>query len=295
MKDGIRHRIDLHSHSTASDGTFSPAELAAEARRQGLYAFALTDHDSVYGLEEARAAAEEQGVGFIPGMEMSVSYLEGQIHVVALGFDADHPAFQKLYKRIRQTKEEGMDQVLEAIARRGLRIRREELVPYSMFDIIDRYAIMRYLKAQGTHGSISDIWHRYIDPALVEAGVHKNVTPEEALPAIQEAGGMTSLAHFHKKIGLQGHSREAQEKAVADLVDMGLTGMEQFYPDYTIADQAFAGYLIHKYALTPTAGSDFHGANRPGVELGHGEDENFCADKDMLEAILTRIENFYIV
>lgn len=114
--------IDLHVHSTVSDGSYTPAGLAVLAKESGVEAFALTDHDSIAGTDEAAAEAVKQGVDFINGMEMSLSYQGHKIHVVCLGFDRQNPEFQKLYKKVRYIKEDSMADVVEAIGRKGIDI-----------------------------------------------------------------------------------------------------------------------------------------------------------------------------
>ena len=100
---------------------------------------------------------------------------------------------------------------------------------------------------------------------------------------------MLSLAHFHKRIGLQGLSRQEQEESIAALVDMGLDGMEKYYPSYTDDDRAFAAATIEKFDLMPTGGSDYHGANRADTEIGTGENNNLAVPVDILDGIETRI------
>ena len=141
----------------------------------------------------------------------------------------------------------------------------------------------------GCYESASEIWDRYLDPAVAEAGLEHDVTPEEALSAIRAAGGVTSLAHFHKTIGLKGLTDDETEEAIQELKGFGLDGMEQFYPNYTVRDMAFAGYLIHKYGLLATGGSDFHGKNRPGVEMGFGMDGNLFVPEKIWEGVEERL------
>ena len=278
-------RIDFHTHSLCSDGSFSPAGLAAHAKELGLKGFALTDHDTISGLAEAQEEAARLGVGFLPGMEMSLFYRGRRLHVVALGFDSGHPAFQSLYRHIRSIKESGIERILAGVEARGLEIHKEDVVPFALGDLVDLYAVMRYIVSLGCYESASEIWDRYLDPAVAETGLEHDVTPEEALPAIRAAGGVTSLAHFHKTIGLKGLTDDETEEAIQELKGFGLDGMEQFYPNYTVRDMAFAGYLIHKYDLLATGGSDFHGKNRPGVEMGFGMDGNLFVPEKIWEGV----------
>ncbi len=276
--------IDLHVHSTVSDGSYSPAELAQLAKDTGVEAFALTDHDSIAGDIEAAEAAAALGVEFINGMEMSLAYQDHKIHVVCLGFDPENQEFQKLYQRVRYIKEGSMADVVEAIRQKGIDITMDMVRPHAVKHL-DRYAIMRAMVAMGCFDSIQYIWDKYLDPAVREVGVADDVSAQEALPIIRQAGGVTSLAHFHKRIGLLGQSRREQEDSIKELLGYGLCGMEQYYPNYTEEDKTFALAMIEKYKMLPTAGTDFHGSNRPGILLGSGANGNINAPMSFFENV----------
>lgn len=276
--------IDLHVHSTASDGSYTPAGLAELAKETGVEAFALTDHDTIDGVAEAAEAASRLGVGFINGMEVTMAYKQRKLHVICLGFDAQHPEFIRLYQEIRFLKEESMLDVIEALQRKGVEIDAAKVQRYAV-GRMDRYAIMRCMADMKIFGPLRPIWDNYLNPALKEVGVDTDIPAEKALAAIKAAGGVSSLAHFHKQIGLKGMSRFAQENALQELMSYGLSGMEKFYPNYTLEDQAFAVAMIDKYKMLPTAGTDFHGANRPGVMLGSGIENNLSIPLQIIEDI----------
>lgn len=261
--------IDLHVHSNISDGSYSPANLAKLAKERGLAAFALTDHDSMQGCAEAAEAASACGVAFINGMELSVDFEGHKLHIVCLGFAPEHPSFQKLYRKVRSIKEGKIPEMIEFVRERGVDISLEKVLPFARGKV-DRYALMRYMVSLHMYERAQPIWDNFLDPAARELGINVNVTAEEALPLLHEAGAVTSLAHFHKAIGLKGLDRYEQEQAILRLHAIGLDGMERFYPNYTDEDEAFAAYMIEKYHLLPTGGTDFHGTNRPGIELGTG-------------------------
>ena len=278
--------IDLHVHSTVSDGTLTPTEIAQLAEKTGLSAFALTDHDSVAGNTEAGKAAAACGLGFIPGMELTTESNDRKLHVVCLGFDADHPAFRQLYHKVRAIKEAAIPEIIAFVRRRGIRDISEEAVkPFAGGRPIDRYAIMRYLVSLNLYDHAQPLWDNYLDPATRALGVNISITAEEAFPLIHRAGGITSLAHFHKKIGLKGCSRAEQEQIILRLHALGLDGMEISYPTYTADDAAFAAAMIRKYKLIATGGTDFHGSNRPDTALGTGIDGNMHVPYELFEKI----------
>ena len=280
--------IDLHVHSTISDGSYNPAGLAQLAKERGLTAFALTDHDNIAGDAAAAAAAAKLGVGFINGMQLTAEYAGHKIHVVCLGFDPQHAAFQTLYRRVRAIKEGRIPDIIDYIRDKGVDISLDKVLPFAEGEPVDRYAIMRYLVSLHLYDHAQPLWDNYLDPAAQELGLNFSITAEEALPLIREAGGVTSLAHFHKTIGLKGLTRREQETAILRLHQMGLDGMERWYPNYSHDDAAFAGYMIEKYQLLPTGGTDFHGANRPGVELGTGVDGNMDVPDDFFSGVQAR-------
>ena len=281
--------IDLHVHSNISDGSYSPADLAKLAKERGLAAFALTDHDSMMGCAEAAEAASVCGVGFMNGMELSADFEEHKVHIVCLGFDPEHPAFRKLYQKVRSIKEGKIPEMIEFVRERGVDISLERVLPFARGKV-DRYALMRYMVSLHMYERAQPIWDNFLDPAARELGINVNITAEEALPLLHEAGAVTSLAHFHKAIGLKGLDRQEQEQAILRLHEMGLDGMERFYPNYTSEDEAFAAYMIEKYQLLPTGGTDFHGTNRPGIELGTGVEGNMRVPYSFLENIQRALE-----
>ncbi len=260
---------DLHIHSLVSDGSMTPEEIAAYAKKRGLSAFALTDHDNIAGDAAAEKAARELGLGFVPGMELSVRFHGRKLHIVCLGFDREHPSFQKFYKKVRASKEAKIHEIVSFVRARGIKITMEDVERFA-YGLADRYAIMRYLVSLHLYEHAQPLWDNYLDPAVHALGLDGIIEPEEALPIIHEAGGITSLAHFHKRIGLKGMTRDEQEATVAELHALGLDGMECWYPNYTDDDRAFAAHLIETYDLLPTAGTDFHGTNRPEIDMGSG-------------------------
>ena len=270
-------KIDLHVHSLVSDGSFTPGELAVHAKEQGIAAFALTDHDVMAGCAEAAEAASAAGVEFINGMELTADFQGLKIHVVCLGFDEKHSGFQSMYKKIRAIKEGRIEDIIEFVRRKGVDISLEKVQEFTYKGLLDRYAVMRYLVSLHLYDRAQPLWDNYLDPAVVELGLNYNITAEEALPIIHEAGGVTSLAHFHKNIGLgKLESRQQQEQAIVELHRLGLDGMERFYPNYSAEDAEFAARMIAKYDLMPTGGTDFHGTNRPGIEMGSGMNGNMA-------------------
>lgn len=281
--------IDLHTHSNISDGSCTPRELIQLAHETGIAAIALTDHDTIAGIQAAEEAAKEVEIDFLPGMEMSVQYKGRKLHIVALGFDCTHWEFQRIYKKIRMLKETGIAEAVERIRKEGIDIDMEMLKKdFTTSDQLDRYAIMRYFVSLNLFEDVQKIWDNYINQAF--SGLDLNITAEEGIAAIKAAGGVTSLAHYHKRIGLSGLTRAEQETAMQELLALGLDGMEGCYPNYSLEDQEFAAYLIRKYTMLPTGGTDFHGKNRSDVALGTGINNNISAPYAWYENIIKHCE-----
>lgn len=276
--------IDLHTHSNISDGSCAPAEVVRAAHAAGIRAMALTDHETIAGVAEAKTEAKKLGVELIMGMEMTVAYKNRRLHIVALGFDEQHAAFKEVYQEIRRSKETGIEKAIENIRQQGVPISEAILKPFIKGDKIDRYAIMRYFVTLHKYDDVQKIWDNHLNPALI--GTSWNIPAEDGIAAIRAAGGINSLAHYHKRIGLQGLTREEQETAMQELIGMGLDGMEAYYPNYSEEEEAFAAHLIAKYDLLPTGGTDFHGSNRPGVEIGTGINGNISLPYRMYEQVL---------
>ena len=225
-------------------------------------------------------------------MELTADFMGRKLHIVCLGFDADHPSFRQLYAEIRRVKEGKIPEIIDYVRAKGIDISLEKVRPFAYGEVLDRYAIMRYLVSLHLYDRAQPLWDHYLDPAVRELGLDQNMPVEEALPVIHEAGGVTSLAHFHKKIGLKGLSRAEQEAAIARLHAMGLDGMERWYPNYTQEDSDFAAHMIEKYHLLVTGGTDFHGSNRPQIEMGHGIAGNMAIPYEAYTKIILSCKKF---
>lgn len=268
--------IDLHVHSTISDGTYTPSGIAELAKERGLKAYVITDHDNISGCEESLEAAKRLGLETMYAMEMSVSYLGRDLHIVSIGFDPESEAFQKLYRKIRVLKESGTEETVAYIQRMGMNLSYENVKSHASGEHPDRYDVMKELVRLCPEYTAGELWRKYIYPALDELGIHYEWEAEELLPLMKEAGAVTSLAHFHKRIGLATFEKHEREDVIRTLLGFGLTGMERYYNNYSVEDSAFAAAMIEKYKMIPTGGTDFHGGNRKGVELGTGINNSVC-------------------
>lgn len=263
---------DLHTHSTYTDGSYTPQELVKLAKKSSLSALAITDHDNINAYHEAKAAAQKAGIKLFTGIEMSVNFRGGRMHILGLGFDINSPDFQADYRHFRQPKESCAAVIMDYLNKQGLTLTMADLLPYIKNNAIDRYTFFRYFTAQKIFSDAQLIWDNYLNPAV--QNINLNIEASDAITIIKRAGGITSLAHFHKTIGLKRFTNEEKDDCFKELKALGLDAVEAQYPDFTAADREFIECMIQKYSFAKTGGTDFHGANRPQVKLGHGIDNN---------------------
>lgn len=258
--------IDLHVHSNASDGTFTPTQLVAEAKKAGLSAFALTDHDTTDGVAEAAMAAEKAGIELVPGVELSTEYEGKEIHVLGLYIDITNEALQKHMANFRDSRDNRNVYMLEKLRSEGFDITLEALEAMFPDAVITRAHVARYLLDKGYIPDIKTAFSEYIGEGCRCYVGRPKVTPMDAVDYIIEAGGTPMLAHpvvYHM-------DRPQLKKMIAEMKAHGLVGMEAIYSENTAADEGDFKSLARAEDLLITGGSDFHGENKPDIRLGKG-------------------------
>ena len=256
--------VDLHTHSTFSDGTFSPAELVKKAVEKNLAAFALTDHDAVGGIESAITAIKEQNapVLFVPGTELSV----GDIHMVGLFIDYKNPAFTKISDLLVSRRVERNKEMVAKFNNASINMTYEELQEGNPDTVITRAHFARWLIKHGIVKNAAEAFDKYLDTHCPFYVPRKYITPEEGIELILESGGVPILAHpLHYKL-----EEKELETLIVRLKAAGLKGMEAKYSNHTAQDETYARKLCNKYELLPSGGSDFHGSNKPAIDMGTG-------------------------
>ncbi|WP_026834549.1 PHP domain-containing protein [Eubacterium xylanophilum] len=278
--------IDLHVHSTCSDGTFSPEELVNHAIEKELVAFAVTDHDTVLGVKRALAEAERLGnpIKVIPGVELSCEYelpdRKKEIHILGYGIDYDDEHLLKTLEDAANERDNRNRQMCERLANAGYPITYEELMEKFGNNIITRAHFAKLLVANGGVESIDKAFKTCLSPKS-EFFVHrKYLTPGEGIELILSTGGIPVLAHpLLYKLSI-----EELNKLIVDLKDLGIQGIEAIYSRNHGGDEPFVKGLASKYGLFITGGSDFHGSNKPDIEIGVG-----CGNMRVPETILKNI------
>lgn len=260
--------IDLHVHSNHSDGTLSPAQLVSYAVEKGLTAFALTDHDTVSGIDEALLAAASLPVTVLPGIEFSTCYEEKDIHVLGLLIDYKTPVFLSALADFIASRERRNEKMCAKLREyTGVDLTYEKLQSAFPGAVITRAHYARYLLEQGIVKSMPEAFDRYIGDRAPCFIPREKVTPMQAVSLIKECGGVAVLAHPP----LYRMSDARLDALVTRLTDCGLDGIEAIYSTYTAGEEAYMRFLAKKFSLIITGGSDFHGSNKPDIDLGCGK------------------------
>lgn len=268
--------IDLHTHSTFSDGTLTPKELIDKAAEIGLKAIALTDHDTVEGLGEALEAAKKHPrLEVIAGTELSSLYNNREIHIVGLFLDLDNQPFVSVLDDLRKKRTERNIKMINKLKGLGLDLSYEELVGVSGGSVITRAHFARLLQEKGYASDKNEAFQKYIGagkPGYVKREV---LSAEDAISLIKTGGGLPIIAHPFS----YGFDIDKTEQMAADFAYWGAVGMECYYSTHTREDTLLALSLCKTYGLLPSGGSDFHGENKPGLDLGSGYGELIVPEK----------------
>jgi len=266
-------RVDLHTHTTASDGSCSPQELVALAKEKGLVALAVTDHDTVDGVGEALEAGRRYGIEVIPGVEISTCY-PGEMHLLGYYIELDRDCLHEALARLKEYRQERNAKMLNRLRELGMDITYEEVWKAAGGGIIGRPHFARVIAEKGYADSIGDAFHKFLIPGKPAYLPKEKLTPREGIDLIRRAGGIPVLAH-PKHLGL---TEKAMDDLVLELKGEGLAGIEAIYTSHTQQELAFFSRLAQKHQLLITGGSDFHGSNKPDIELGSGTGNLFVDD-----------------
>lgn len=249
MKDSPQSPlIDLHSHSTCSDGSFAPARLIAEAATRGVNTLALTDHDTTAGLDEAEAAAREHGIDFVPGVEITCEVAGTEVHLLGLGIDRSNPQLLEVCADVQMRRRKRFFQMIEKLRAHGVPLSTEGVEEGVS---LARPYLARMLVQQGKVDSYQEAFSRYLKkgcPGFVE---HSRIPIKRAIDAIQAAGGVAVLAH-------PGLYRKGDE-CVFEAARQGLDGIECYHSDHNHDTAGHYVSIARKLDLLVSGGADFHG------------------------------------
>lgn len=273
--------VDLHTHSDKSDGSYSPTELVDYAIAKGLSAVALTDHDTIDGLKEAVDHAEAlarsglPSIEVVPGIEFSTEYEKKDVHIVGLYISYDAPAFVAKLREFVDSRINRNIKMCRNLQSAGIDITFEKLQARNPGAVITRAHYAAYLFEDGYVKSRQDAFSQYLGDHTKYFVPREKVTPVQAVSLILEVGGVPILAHpplYHM-------GQDRLDLLTATLKEAGLMGIEALYCSYSNQDERDMRRIAAKYDLLLSGGSDFHGSNKPGLDLGTGYGRLFVPEE----------------
>lgn len=255
---------DLHTHTTASDGQYAPAQLVKLAKERGLSVLAVTDHDTIAGVDEARRAGETLGIQVIRGVELSAKDYPN-CHILGYGFRDGDTELARLCEKFRAGRDERKYKIVDFLREKGVDIDLNEVEELAGGEVIARPHFAQALVRRGYAATNREAFDRYLDTEEFRQRVKRfKADAKTCVETVKAAGGKVSLAHPYQ-MGLPDGELEG---LVSRLKVWGLDAVECYYPKYTLEQQQFYLHLADKYELHQTGGSDFHGEQvKPDVEL----------------------------
>ena len=275
--------IDLHTHSTVSDGSDAPSRIPELAAEAGCAAVALTDHDRLDGLADAARRAAEVGVTLVPGCEISCEVPKGTMHLLVYFVEAGEGPLQSELVRLQEARATRNRQLVRVLSEElGLPVTLEEIEAEAGGDGVGRPHVAAVLVRKGVVGSVQEAFDRYLargQPGYVEK---ERLYPADAMRLARESGGVPVIAH-PLSLGLE---PAALESAVKELADIGLAGLEAIYGRYTPDEREGLADVARRHGLVVTGGSDHHGSYKPDLRVGVGK-----GDLDVPDGALAALED----
>jgi predicted metal-dependent phosphoesterase TrpH len=262
--------VDLHLHTTASDGVMSPSEIVRYAKAKGLQAIAITDHDTIEGLEEGLSEGEKIDFEVIPGIEISAEHSSGSMHLLGFFLDIHHPLLNERLEYLQRARAERNPKIVERLNRLGIQITYEEVLKASGGGQVGRPHFAQVLIEKKYVRTFQEAFERFLKkgaPAYVDK---LRFTTKEALHFINEAKGVAVLAHPNT-LNMNGYSE--LENLLLRLIEEGLKGIEVYYPEHSPLEVAKYKTLAERYSLLITGGTDYHGIEKNGLDMGVGRGE----------------------
>ena len=271
-------RIDLHVHTTCSDGTVPPEGIPPLAKAAGLSAVAVTDHDTVAGLAAAMAAGAECGVEVVPGIEFATGFEHTEIHLLGYLFDPASPALTPALRWVIDDRRERNEKMAALLRADGVPVTAGELYARYPHSTVGRPHFAVKLMECGLAASVADAFQKYLAPGR-KYYVRRHFLPvDEAVRVVRAAGGRAVLAHPFQYQYDDAHLRRLLDYCVS----VGLEGLECLYTGYTPRHETYLTALAGEYGLFVTGGSDFHGGHKPEIALGTGAGD-LCVPYELLE------------
>ncbi|MDH3260011.1 MAG: PHP domain-containing protein [Acidimicrobiia bacterium] len=277
--------VDLHAHSNRSDGSDEPADLVGKAAAKKLTAVALTDHDTLEGIDEARRAAETLSMELIPGVEISCEWAQGTMHVVVLFVESGPGPLQDRLAELQASRSQRNYKITDRLRRLGIDITMEEVIDESRVGVVGRPHFAAVLVRKGVVADIPTAFTDYLGNQAPAYVPRLRLEPEEAISLARASGGVPILSHPHTL----GHT-SANEFAATyrRLTAAGLVGIDAYYGDYTPDQREDLAATARSFGLIPSGGSDYHGSYKEGLELGSGR-----GDLDVPDSVLEELRSVH--
>lgn len=274
--------IDLHTHTNESDGSLTPERLVEEAVRAGLEALGICDHDTLSGYDLAEPVARQAGLDLICGIELSTKYHRKSVHL--LGYFLSGPPTNGFRNRLQAMQDSRRDRnrrMIDRLRSLGVEITIEEVEARGR-RLAGRPHFAAILVEKGYVKTVKQAFDDYLDESAKGYVQRLEPTFAEGVEWILEAGGLPSLAH---PVRLEGKFRAPLEELIADMASLGLGGIEVYHHDHTADGAGLYQEMAGRFGLAVTGGSDFHGANKPGVILGHSHNGTLEIPREVLDRL----------
>lgn len=258
--------VDLHTHSSASDGTDMPSEILRKAAAIGLDAVALTDHDTLSGMTEFMNEAVRYSVRAVPGVEVSTYFHGKELHIIGLFTDPENDTLRDFLLARRNDRDRRNREMILKLREGGYDITEEEVNAFAKGEAAGRPHIARALIEKGYFTDIKEVFLKCLRRGARFYVPRTPVPPEEAIRVIRCAGGIAVWAHPV----LAADSRSAMRRILKCLIPAGLSALETYYSIYSAEQHEMAGVMAREFHLLESGGSDYHGVNHPGIQLGCG-------------------------
>jgi len=279
--------IDLHSHSTASDGIFTPAQSAEYAAEKNLKVWALTDHDTIAGLKEAEAVCKKTGVIFVPGTELNINWPTGEFHLLGLGLKKASSELTSLIEYLTEDRKFRNQQIVELMQKDGIDVTLEMIEKSSGASQIGRPHFAKFLVDIGKVKTRQDAFNKYLGKGRPWYQPHQGAGLKEAIKAIETSGGLPVLAHPLSLYVSWGKI----EGVITEIRDMGVKGLEAYHPGARVGEAMRLEELAHNLGMFCTAGSDFHGKGvRADRHLGKTSGGKKIEDRFWFEELMPALE-----
>lgn len=259
--------IDLHMHSTFSDGTLTPTELVELAKQNNIEVMAITDHDNIDGLKEGRKEAEKKGITFVDGIEISANFLNKDIHILGYCLNLEDKEFLRWLEGLQEKRHNRTIEMLKKLNKLGIEISLAEVEDEVFGNVIGRPHIAQMIIKKGFATTMDEVFDRYLGDGKPAYVPKVGVDMVEVVKRLKDNGAIAVLAHPH----LISHSEDTVVNIIDNLVKNGLDGLELYYLNMDIKKRKKFLKIAKKRDLILTGGSDFHGFHRIGINLGMGD------------------------